>query len=304
MSVTSTIKGGSVEAKFSVTINKKFQSALIYIQFDTSEKDLLSLLLQKYVSEKVLTTGLNANNSALSAVAGETSIAIFAPENKITQNVLFLYAYLNKTKLSSAQSKLIKSGDYDRLSSDIKKFSVEITGKCKNFAAALQNNAPKIDRLKQSLSAVATVNREAIKNTDVKTDFYETTLTDASSTAALYLSIAMDNIPCTIHTSGKNITLRILSPNGRELLQSRTLFRDTFQAKVKSFLTQSGSVGSPSANDKGGVAYKAKCKTILECENVLAFIYSDLRGFKFSFSSEDELKKVDSEAMSKVRNLK
>lgn len=302
--VSSTVNSGSIEVKFDVLHNKKFQSSVIYVRFNTTETTLLSLLLQKYCSEKVLTCGVNQNNNIYSAIPGQTSIVLFAPENKIVQNILFLFSYLHKTKLNSLQSKLCKSGSYSKLCSDISKFSVNITGKCKNFAAALTNTAPKIERFKQSLSTIACVARDDISNNDAKFDLHEITFDDCNSNVALYLSIVLGSTPCTITQSGKTVKLTVLCENGRELVHELSLWKDTFQAKIKSFLTQSGSVGSPSANDKGGVAFKAKCKHLLECENELAFIYSDVRGFTHTFKDVDELKKVDSAAMVKVRGLK
>lgn len=300
-SASSTLKSGSVEVKISAIHNKKFQCAVVYVQFDTKESELLSLLIQKYVSEKVLVNGLNINNNIYNAIPGEQSIAIFCPENKITQNITLLYAYLMKTKLTSQQAKLCSSGNYKSLASDLKSFKVNITGKCKNFVAALKNEAPKIERLKESLKGIDAAARDDIKGDGFTR--YETEV-EGGDDVMMYLSIVMGNEPCIIKKSGSNVKVTCLSPMGESRIKGFSTWKDTYQAKIKTFLGQSGSIGSPSANDKGGERFKEKVKDIMKCQNELAFIYSDVRGFKYSFGSEDELKKVNSEAMAKVRGFK
>ena len=79
------LKSGSVN--ISAQHNKKFQCAVLYVEFETSQKQLLSILLQKYITEKRLGTGLNMNNAIYQAISGETSIALFVPENKLTNNI-------------------------------------------------------------------------------------------------------------------------------------------------------------------------------------------------------------------------
>ena len=303
-STTSTLKAGSVEVKISALHNKKFQCTILYVQFDTTEKILLSLLLQKYISEKVLVNGININNNIYSAIPGESSIVLFVPENKLTQNIVLLYSYLMKSKLTSQQSKLCKNGNFKKLSSDIKTFRINITGKCKNFVAALKNEAPKIERLKESLKAIEPANRENITNEGFVPFETEIDGGESISDVMMYLSIVLGNEPCLIKKSGSSVKITCLSPYGESRIKSFAIWKDTFQGKIKSFLVQSGSIGSPSANDKGKVKFNEKVKNIMKCQNELAYIYSDVRGFKFSFNNEEELKKVNSEAMAKVRTLK
>lgn len=300
---SSTLKSGSTECKISALHNKKLQSAIIYVQFSTNEKSLLSLLLQKYVSEKVLVNGVNPNNNLYSAIPGETSIVLFAPENKITQNICLLYTYLNKAKLTSQQAKLCKSGNYKKLSSDIKKFDVDITGKCKTFVAALKNETTKIERLKESLGAVEAADRENVSGEGFTP--YNATIESKNNTEdiMLYSSIVMGNEPCIIKKSNNNVKIECLSPNGESRIKAYGLWKDTFQSKIKSFLVQSGSIGSPSANDKGKVKFNEKVKYIMKCQNKLAFIYSDVRGFSYKFGDENDLKKVNSDACGSVKRV-
>lgn len=293
------LKSGSVN--ISAQHNKKFQCAVLYVEFETSQKQLLSILLQKYITEKRLGTGLNMNNAIYQAISGETSIALFVPENKLTNNIALLVSYLHKTHLTSQQAKLISSGDYSKLSSDIKSFKVLITGKCKTFIAALKSNATKINNLVSQLNAIEPKDREAFNTSNqVASSYGESVNFDGSAAdAKLYASIVCEDIPCKITSSG----ITFLCENGMERLREKLRFKDTYQGKVKSFLTQTGAVGTPAKNDAGGSKFKAKSEYILACENALAHIYSGLRGFNYSFSSTDKLKKVDSNAIAKVKAI-
>lgn len=293
------INGGSVS--ITAQHNKKFQTAVLYVEFTTNQKDLLCLLLQKYVEEKRLFVGLNMNNGIYSAITGETSIALFVPENKLTNNIALLVAYLHKTHLTSQQCKLIHGGDYSKLSNDIKSFSVSITGKCKGFIASLKNNAPKIQRLVEQLNALTPKPRESFTTPNIANTDYGTEIRfDGSSPEAkLYASILLEDIPTKI----TNSSITLLCENGSTRLSEKLRFKDVLQGKVKSFLTQTGAVGTPAANDNGGTKFKAKAAYILSCENSLAHIYSHLRGFNYSFGKADNLKKVDSAALSKVKSI-
>lgn len=294
------IKGGNVEIE--AQHNKKFQCAVLFIDFNTSQKDLLCLLLQKYIEEKRLSTGLNMNNAIYAAIPGETSIALFVPENKICNNISLLITYLNKTHLTSQQAKYIKAGDYATLASDIKAFSVTVTGKCKTFIAALKSKATKITNLTNQLSAIEPKSREVFNNAKVTESEFGTKIRfdGSSDTAKLYASILLEDIPAKI--SNNEITL-LCTHSGASRLTEKLLFKDVLQGKVKSFLTQTGSVGTPAANDTNGAKFKVKSKYILDCENTLADVYARLRGFDYSFSKAEDLKKVDSAALSKVKAI-
>ena len=295
------IKGGNVEIE--AQHNKKFQCAVLFVEFNTSQKDLLCLMLQKYIEEKRLATGLNLNNAIYAAIPGETSIVLFVPENKICNNIALLVAYLHKSHLTSQQAKFIKSGDYDKLSSDIKAFNVIVTGKCKTFIAALKSNATKITNLTSQLSAIEPKARESFTTSKITDSCFGSKINfdGSSANAKLYTSILLEDIPAKIDSSG--ITF-LCTDCAIGRLTEKLLFKDVLQGKVKSFLTQTGAVGTPAANDTGGAKFKAKAAYILDCENCLAKIFSKLRGFNYSFSSAEDLKKVDSAALAKVKAIK
>lgn len=306
ISHSSTLKDHGVEVKVSTLHNKKFQTSVCYVEFETSQKSLLSLLLAKYAAEKCVESGANCATQVLSATPGQTSIVLVVPENKLTQNILVLYSYLQKSKLTSQQAKLCTDGDYKKLANDLKHFEVTITGKCKNFTAALNNKAPKIDRLIKSLGAVEpNGNRDACGNGQKGEEcVVEFDGGEDVGTTMLYASVFMGDVPCVISKSGSNVKVTLLAGAGPCMLRQRLLFKDALQGKVKGFLGQSGACGSPSANDKGGAKYNEKVKGILACQNELAAIYSGVRGFKFSFKNKDELKKVNSDSISKVKGMK
>lgn len=290
------LTGGTV--KISVQHNKKFQCAVVFVKFTTSQSNLLTMLLQKYTLEKVLTTGVNMNNSIYSAIPGHNSIVLQVPENKITNNISLLLSYLAKTHLTTQQAKQVGKGDYAALARDIKSFEVIITGKCKTFLASLKSNATKITNMVNTLNAISPKDRASFNNGD--SAFVSIPFEGKSKNAKLYASILLEDIPAIID----NDEITLLTSNGRSRLAEKLKFKDALQGKVKSFLTQTGAVGTPAANDKGGAKFAEKTRYILACENSLAEIYSNLRGFNYTFSSVDDLKKVDSEAMANVKALK
>ena len=300
-SISMNVKLDKGSISFKAMHNKKFQTAVLFVEFKTTQTSLLSLLLQKYAMEKRLFAGVNINNGIHSIITGEKSIMLLIPENKITQNISLLYTYLLKAHLTSQQTKLCGSGDYDKLSTDISNFNVIITGKCKNFINALKNNAPKIVNMINQINATSPKNRSSFNVSTVDSDINKyITLSDMNNNALIYLAICVEDIPCVISKD----KIKFLSKNGRACFNEKMAWKDTFQGKIKSFLNQTGAVGSPSANDLNGAKYKEKSEKILQCENMLATIISKLHGFQFTFSNVDELKKIDSNALNKIKSIR
>lgn len=292
-------KGGNI--KISALHNKKMQSTIVYIKFRTSQKELLSMMLQKYIQTKLLDCGININNSIYNAISGEDSIVIFCAENKCIQNISLLYVFLMKNKLTSQQAKCISSGDYNKLASDLSSFEVKITGKCKNVCNWLgKSDNAKLKKLVADIDGCSPAGRDKCSGNSEEWSVVANGC--GNDTAMMYLSVACGDIPCVISKSGQDAKIKFLSCDGQNRFADRMFFKDILQAKIKTFIGQSGNPGSPPANDNG--QYKQKCKYILECQNEIAAIYSQLRGFDFAFGGVDELKKVDSEAMSKIRGIK
>lgn len=298
LSLTKSLSLSHGAVNISVQHNKKFQCAVVHVIFHTSQRYLLTALLQKYVAEKCLITGVNMNNSIYSALPGESSIILFVPENKITNNVSLLCSWLAKSHLTSQQARMCGNGDYSKLAEDLKTFEVNITGKCKTFRESLRTNATKITNMVAQLNAITPKPRDSFNNGTPS--FESVPFNGRSKNAKLYASIALGDIPAIV----KDGEITFLSPDGKCKFAEHLRMKDTLQAKVKSFLTQTGAVGSPAANDKGGEKFKAKSKYILTCQNSIAEMFSELRGFKFSFSNVDDLRKVDSDALAAVKAIK
>lgn len=292
---TLSTKGGKID--INAVFNKKFKQAVLFVDFKTTQKKLLAALLHKYAVEKCLTNGVSMVNGIISAISGETSIVLVVPDNKITNNIALLRAYLGKAKLSAAVQKQVGKGDYNKLVKDINSFDVIVTGACRTFCKALDNNEKKIDTLISNLNSIKDVDRESFSNDDIG---YCSVEFSGNATAQLYASICLGNIPCNVHKD----RIEFLTPDGCEQFRTRMMYKDTFQALVKQFLRQTGACGSPAANDAGGKKYKEKCDYILLCEATLSEIYSRLRGFEYKFLNISQLNAVDAEAMSNVKKIK
>jgi hypothetical protein len=276
-------KGGKI--KISTLHNKKFQVAAMLISFSTTQKSLIDLLLQKYIADKELSVvGINPATNLYAACSGNGSIALLCPENKIIQNILGVYNYLCKGKLTTQQAKFCKDGDYKKLVNDIKNFEVCITGKCKTFTNNLSNETPKIQRLTTALGAVIPKERESKSGTfdspklDIKLD----------DIGKLYLGIVASDISFVFKGDS------IVFPTEKDLcaFQRKWIYKDTFQSHVKSFIVQSGVLGQD----------KNKNKLILECQNVLAYHIGAIKNFKFSFN-ESTLKGVNGEKLQVIKSL-
>lgn len=295
--VRKTLNTKNGKININAVFNKKFKQAILFIDFKTSQKRLLSALLYKYATEKSLNTGVSMVNGIISAIPGETSIVLVVPDNKVTNNIVLLRAYLGKAKLSAAAQKHVGKGDYDKLLKDIDSFDVIVTGACRTFCKALDANEKKIDNLISNLNTIKDSDRDSF---DYPVNNYCSVDFSGNATAQLYASICLGDIPCNISRD----KIEFLTPDGCELLRTRLMYKDTFQGLVKQFLRQTGACGTPAANDNGGKKYKEKCDYILHCEATLSEIYSRLRGFEYKFMNVSQLNAVDSDAMSAVKQIK
>lgn len=301
MSYSGDLSTKTGKINFKLTHNKKHNQSILFISFTTSQKELLTMLLQKYVAEKCLVSGFNPNNMISSASVGETSIVMAVPEMKLLTNISILISYLNKTSLSNLEaSYLTKEINYDTLMKDIGSFNVIITGKCKGMIASFEKKAPKIDMFVKSLDRYEPKKRTMVVKKPKESSFGKSFKFSESKEAQLYLAICLERIPYTM--KGNNVVL--LSPHADVEIIDKYVHSDIFRAKIKSFLGQSGAFGSPASNDTGGVKHAQRKKDIMTCQNELASIYSKLRGFNFSFAKEDQIKSVDTQSLKAVREFK
>lgn len=301
-SFSTSIKLSNGKVDIDAHFNKKFATAIVFIDFHTTQHSLLSALLQQYATEKTLNIGVAMTTGIISIVTGESSVMMHVPESKITNNIHILFNYLMRTELPASIVKVYGGGDYDRLANDIRSFSVTVTGKCRNFIAALKNGTSKIIQMKAQLDACEPKARSAVPTTPViETSVGKSITYDGSSDdAKLYMSIVLGDVPCKITTD----RVTFLSPNGYDRYIEKMEWKKTFQAKAKAFLVQSGNVGAPAANDTDGEKAKAKAAIILENQNVLAMMVSRLRGFDYTFRSADALRAVDAKALACVKAAK
>ena len=293
------IKGKKVTIDFELTLNRTAKVCYICVKFDTKETKLLNTILYKYIYEKCLISGVNNNNHIYSAVYGANCIVLLVPEAKITQNISLLYNYIAKIELDRKLRDRCGEGNYNNLEKDMKHFTVYISGKCKGFMAALKARANKIDRMISGIDLVEFKKRETFKS-EKPCSCTTISLSASSGKTMMYLSIILGNIPCEFKKESGKINMRFYNELDAKMFQELYINSNVFQARVKHFLVQSGNVGKPSSNDKDGSKFKAKAKLIKDSQNMLAKMFSNVRGFDYDFKDVDELRNVDRDALTPI----
>ena len=304
MQATKQIKSDVFNVKINATANPKAYTATVFFEFDTTEKQLLNALLNKYNYEKISMTGVNPNNKILLACLGDCCIALTVPPELIIQNIVLLLSYLAKTELKGESKKYV-SGKYSKLMKDIKNVDVYIVGKVKRFIASKLENKEKLDKVAESLGKLQIKDRAEITATKSHTFDNSAIMKGSSDIAMMYLSIVLKDIGCTLSKSSGEVKITFLTEADackfKELVFTKE--KIIYQTQIRSFLTQSGTIGSPSAKDKDGKAFKAKVDGILASENTLAYIYSHLRGFDYKFKNADDLKVINNDALTIASNI-
>ena len=252
------------------------------IKFNTSEGELVNALLAKYKCEKLSTIGQNINNQMLSIILGDKCIVITCPDEKISHNIVLLLSYLAKTSVNNV------NGSFDKLfDGDI---DITVGGKCKKFIQMLNSTDKRevFENVIDSIELKGTVNGTAVASSS-----YDNTITinTSDSTVKMYLSIVLQDIVCTFEQTGDTLSVSFLSEVDAHKYAELIRFKErvVLQTRVRSFLTQSGTIGVPAANDHEQTQFNRKLQNILASENALAKIYSNLRGFDFAFSDVSEL---------------
>ena len=293
------LSGGSLD--ITVQFNKRLVCCFVYLKFTTTEKSLLYNLLTKYIHEKVVFKGANAVNEIYNAIASDNGILLSCSEKKLIPNIINIFSYLSKTKLTSkeAQNLFSNKADYNKLHKDIKNFKVVITGKTRNILKAISNaNDKKIEKLIVGLNNVEAKDIEA---TNVKGGDEPITISyEASDKEKFDLAILLEDTPF------KFVNDKFVPIDKHTLCETCTKFNfDYGLSKIKAFFNSCGSPGVPAANDKGGKKYGEKCKYILECLNTLTFMISDLHGFKYKVNDVKELSTcgLQPDSRAKMRQL-
>ena len=298
---TKNFKLSSGTLDLTVQFNKRLVCCFVYIKFNTTEKSLLYNLLTKYIHEKVLFKGANAVNEIYNAVASDSGIMFSCSEKKIISNIVNIYSYLAKTKLTTKEVQNLFSSvaNFNKLHKDIGSFKVVITGKTRNILkAALNSNDKKIEKL---IIGLNNVEAKDIDSISVKSSEEPLEISyDASDKEKFDLALILEDTP--FKFSGN----KFVPLDKHTLCETCTKFKfDYGLSKVKAFFNSCGSPGVPAANDTGAKKFNEKCKYILECLNILTFMISDLHGFKYKINDIKELSTcgLQMDSKNKMRQL-
>jgi hypothetical protein len=241
----------------------------------------------------------NTNNNIHFAVSGKDCIMVIVPDNKILSNILLVYKYLLKAKLPANIVKTLPPGKYkySSMTKDLDTIKVQIVGKCKTFIGNLKDESPKIDNFLKNITTISSVDRDDIEGGG-KPNEESLKLNGLSQTALLYFTILSANIPSKI--SKNEIKLNCASA-----CRLKDLFahKSSFQERVKSFLQQAGTVGTPSAKDKDKSNWNAKKDMIRKTLDAICGILGDVHGVKLPDLEINKLK-VDGNAIAEVKQLK
>jgi hypothetical protein len=291
-------KHGSVSVQ--ATFNKKSQMATVLVSFDTKSA-LLFPLLQKYAYDKCSTVYRNINNQIHSVVVGENSIALTVPEPKILNNVMLVYKYILRAKVPANILKQLPatSHSYNALAKDVQSFSVTVLGRCKRFIKMLQDGAPKVEAFTKNLSTIEKDDRDNVEGQGKKLECCPSAvkLDGLSQDGLLYLAIVSGHIPSKITKTSITFLDIAGSCQFAELLEHK----GSFQERVKAFLTQAGSLGSPSKNDKDKSKFKEKKAGIEAVLQAAVDMLETLHGVKLTAPSDVT---VNHDVMSEIKKIK
>jgi len=289
--MTKTFTKGSLSLKFSTTPTPKLSSVFMYIHIDTKQNDLLESLSIKYVKEKTLKLGSNANNNIYNATPGQNGIVINCPENKITNNILQYLIYLSKATIKPTQF-YAKSGtktNYSSFIKDLHNISINIIGKCKTFTKnciSVPSTVPKMQKLLDAISTVFSKNND---REDIEAKGCEEckVISIKASPCATVDALVLLNNSCCIKTTSSGFD--IICCCG---CCGYSNYMDTYRAQLKAFRGQFGAIGS-----KGDAKAKAKCRYV----NEMAKIFTGVKGVEKSLK-DNEIVKVDVESIKVVKD--
>ena len=178
---------------------------------------------------------------------------------------------------------------------DIKNVKVTISGKVKRFVAKIDSMA---EKLSDSLDKISEKARNEAKGKETRS-IRTASILDVNDDAMMYLSVILGDISCKFTKSGGNLKITFFSESDAAKFENIMSLKERiiYLTRAKTFLIQSGTIGSPSAKDKDGSAHKKKVDALLDSQNTLAYIYSNLRGFNYKFKNVDALKTIDNDAL-------
>ena len=256
--------------------NSKVQTAQVFIQFNTTEHELINELLRKYESEKFVAIGSNPNNKLEYYKANNDCCFAVMPESKVFNFIATIYKYLLTTTLSAASIKncLTKKASYNKLHADVSKgFEVIVTGKCKALTNKLASKLPVIDALAKNMSSIKP---KAVADIDAHAEAWMKPHDIAGSKLAkLYLVIFAQRFNFVINGN------KLYCDDGTwsELAFFMKEHAPVAGGVIKSYLKQAGAKKSKaSANDTSGSKMKASNDIALKNLNTIIEITCKLYG--------------------------
>ena len=304
MQASNQIKSKLFTVNIDATVNPKDFLTIMFFKFDTTEKEILNALLEKYEHEKVVGTQFNPNNKIVKCMRGDCCIAIVVPHSNILNNITLLLGYLSKAEIKGESKKYVR-GKYSKMMKDIKEVDVKIVGHVKRFVETLKNNKKALDKVADNLDKIIPKDRDDV-DMDKGYLLPSATIENVDETATMYMAIILANVCCSFTKNAGNLKINFARPIDVEKFKDILRIKEkiVFQTHVRSFLTQSGTIGIPSSKDKDGTMFKKKIAGIMNSENALAYIYAKLKGISFKFKDETELKTTDNEALSTIMKIK
>ena len=284
---------GKYKYSFETTFARKIPYCLVYIKINTSEKHLLFSLGLRFKEEKLLQLGSNPNNGMYNCIPGINGIVIMCPENRITNCVIQFISYLSKTQLNPDQ--MCGKGDYKKLESSLFDVSVKIVGKCKTFTKNCidKSGSTKMENMMKSISSRTINDKRDVIEEKTKSECC-TREYKCNSSQAVDIIVSYKNCPIIVSKTKDGINVECCCCcYGSEW----KTYRGVLRGYLKAFKSQCGSYGKPAANDNGQKKWKQKCNEIFDGVNCIAEMITDVRGVKFSYSKQDELKQVDSSSV-------
>ena len=305
MQASQQIKSKLFNVSIDATVNPKDFLAIMFFKFDTTEKELLNALLEKYEHEKAASTQFNPNNKIVKCMRGNCCIAVVVPHGSILSNISLLLGYLAKTEIKGETKKYV-SGKYSKLMKDIKEVDVKVVGHVKRFVEMLKSDKKdRLDKFANSLDKINIKDRDD-PDGDKSYEVGTATVDDIDETSAMYMAIVLADVCCSFSKSSNTLKINFDRPIDAEHFKDIMRIKEkvVFQTQVRSFLTQSGTIGIPSAKDRDKSMFKKKVSNIMNSENALAYIYAKLKGISYKFKDEGELKTTDNEALSTIMKAK
>ena len=287
--MSKTFTKGSLSLKFATTPTPKLSSVFMYIHIDTKQNDLLNSLSIKYVKEKTLKLGSNANNNIYNAIPGPNGIVINCPENKITNNILQYLIYLSKATLKPIQfyTNPGTKTNYSGFMKDLHNISITIVGKCKTFTKNCIEVSETVPKIQKLLDAISGVFEKAADRENIESKCEECKMLNikASNCATVDALVLLSN-KCCIQTTSSGFSICKCGCCTEEL------YFDTYRAQLKAFRGQFGAIGS-----KMDAKAKAKCKYV----NEMAKMFTGVKGVEKSLK-DNEITKVDIESIKVVKD--